>query len=462
MSGTLVVSNRGPLSFRAGADDQLVPVPAGGGLASSLHRLLAGTGTTWVSVTMGAADRAAAARGLLAEEGLDLVPVVVDDATYRQAYDVVANTTLWYVHHHLFDLPHRPRFDRYWRTAWDGYRAYNRAVADAVADRAGEGDTVLVQDYHFSLLGRMLAEERPDLSTVHFLHTPFAEPAMLGVLPDDVSAELLDGMAGYGACGFHCHKWEACFLACYAAARRAAPPTFVAPLGTDADVLVAEAASPACAAAGESLRAEVGGRRTIVRTDRMEPSKNIVRGMLAFEELLVTHPEWRGEVVHVAFAYPSRQGLAEYLAYGADVAHTAERINHAYASPETGWTPILLSVEDDRARSLAALASSDVLLVNPVRDGLNLVAKEGPLLNRADGVLVLSREAGAWEELALGGDGALGVNPFDVSATAEALHVALTMDAAARRRRAGALRSAVQARTSADWWADQLAAAGSR
>ena len=193
----------------------------------------------------------------------------------------------------------------------------------------------------------------------------------------------------------------------------------------------------------------------------MEPSKNIVRGMLAFEELLVTHPEWRGEVVHVAFAYPSRQGLAEYLAYGADVAHTAERINHAYASPETGWTPILLSVEDDRARSLAALASSDVLLVNPVRDGLNLVAKEGPLLNRADGVLVLSREAGAWEELALGGDGALGVNPFDVSATAEALHVALTMDAAARRRRAGALRSAVQARTSADWWADQLAAAGS-
>jgi trehalose 6-phosphate synthase len=236
----------------------------------------------------------------------------------------------------------------------------------------------------------------------------------------------------------------------------------VAPLGPDADVLVAEAASPACAAAAESLRAEVGGRRTIVRTDRMEPSKNIVRGMLAFEELLVTHPEWCGEVVHVAFAYPSRQGLAEYLAYGAEVAHTAERINHAHASPETGWTPILLSVEDDRARSLAALASSDVLLVNPVRDGLNLVAKEGPLLNRADGVLVLSREAGAWEELWLGGDGALGVNPFDVSATAEALHVALTMDAATRRHRARALRTAVQARTSADWWADQLAAAGSR
>ncbi len=459
MSGTIVVSNRGPLTFREGPDGSLVPVPAGGGLASSLHGLLAGSGTTWVSVTMGAADREAVDRGLMHEDGLELVPVVVDDETYRQAYDVVANTTLWYCHHHLFDLPHRPRFDRHWWAAWEGYRAYNRAVADAVTERAGEGDVVLVQDYHFSLLGRMLAERRPDLRSVHFLHTPFAEPAMLGVLPDAVATELLDGMAGYGACGFHCHKWEAGFKACYGAAGRTAPPTFVAPLGPDAGVLEEEAASPACAAAADALRAEVGRRRIIARTDRMEPSKNIVRGMLAFEELLWAHPEWRGEVVHVAFAYPSRQGLAEYLAYGADVAHTAERINHALSSVSEEWTPILLSVEDDRARSLAALTLSDVLLVNPVRDGLNLVAKEGPLLNRADGVLVLSHEAGAWEELALAGGGALGVNPFDVSGTAEALHAALSMGAKERAERGAALRAAVQGRTSADWWADQLAAA---
>ncbi len=141
----------------------------------------------------------------------------------------------------------------------------------------------------------------------------------------------------------------------------------------------------------------------MVRVDRMEPSKNIVRGMLAFEELLDAYPEWRGEVVHVALAYPCRQGLAEYLAYGAEVEHTAERINHAFGAGrgrrDDGWTPIVLLVEDDRARSLAALTLSDVLLVNPVRDGLNLVAKEGPLLNTDDGVLVLSHEAGAWEEL---------------------------------------------------------------
>ncbi len=456
-SATIVVSNRGPLAFRGAPDGSLVPVPAAGGLASSLHRLLGGNGTTWASVTMGAADREAVARGLMAEDGLDLVPVVVDDDTYRQAYDVVANTTLWYCHHHLFDPPHRPRFDRYWRAAWEGYRTYNQAMADVVTERAADGATVLVQDYHFSLLGRMLAERRPDLRSVHFLHTPFAAPAMLGVLPDAVRAELLDGMAGYSACGFHCHKWEADFTACYAAAGRAAPRTFVAPLGPVAGVLEEEAASPECAAAAAALRAEVGGRRIVARADRMEPTKNNVRGMLAIEELLVAHPEWRGEVVHVAFAYPSRQGLAEYLAYGADVVHTAERINHAYGSED--WAPILLAVEDDRARSLAALTLSDVLLVNPVRDGLNLVAKEGPLLNAADGVLVLSHEAGAWEELCLSGGGALGVNPFDVSGTADALHAALEMAAPERARRAGDLREAVRARTSADWWADQLAAA---
>ena len=260
VSRTVVVSNRGPLTFRSAPGGGLVPVPAGGGLASSLHALLAGSGTTWASVTMGAADREAVAQGRMHEDGLDLVPVVVDDDTYRQAYDVVANTTLWYCYHHLWDLPHRPRFDRHWRAAWAGYRAYNRAMADAVAERADDGGAVFVQDYHFSLLGRMLAERRPDLRTVHFLHTPFADAAMFGVLPDDVAAELLDGMAGYGACGFHCHQWEtglrrllrgggACGAADVRGAARARPRR----------ASRRRRRRPASAAAGDALR--VGGGR---------------------------------------------------------------------------------------------------------------------------------------------------------------------------------------------------------
>jgi trehalose 6-phosphate synthase len=464
MSECIVVSNRGPLSFRFGPDNELQALPGSGGLVSAMRPLLAGGGATWVSVAMGAADRAAVAEGRMVGDGVSLLPVVVDDDTYRAAYDVVANTTLWYCHHHLFDLPRRPRFDRHWRLAWEGYRTYNQAVADVVVDRATEGATVLVQDYHFSLLGRMLAEARPDLHAVHFCHIPFADPDMLRVLPDHAAGELLAGLAGFAACGFHARRWEAAFRACYAdpalaelagrAGALGAPRTFVSPLSPDLDDLRSEAAGAGPTRSAEGLRAEVGDRRLIVRTDRVEPSKNIVRGMLAFEELLATHPEWLGEVVHLALVYPSRQGLAEYLAYGAEVAGVAERINQAWGTP--GWQPIVLYMEDDRARSLAALSISDVLLVNPVRDGLNLVAKEGPLLNQADGVLVLSREAGAFEELA---EAALGVNPFDLTATAEALHQALCMDPAERRRRAARLRSLVLTRSAGDWLNDQLEAA---
>jgi trehalose 6-phosphate synthase len=457
----IVVSNRGPLSFRFDADGALQPVPGGGGLVSSIGPLLAGTGATWVSVAMGAADRAAVAQGRMVDDGLTLLPVVVDDDTYRAAYDVVANTTLWYLHHHLFDLPRRPRFDRHWWQAWEGYRRYNQAVAATVIDQAPVGATVLVQDYHFSLLGRMLAEGRPDLHTAHFCHIPFADPNMLRVLPDAAAGELLAGLAGFTACGFHAGRWAVGFRACYAdptlaalAGTSGAPSTFVSSLSPDHEGLVAEAASAECARSVETLRARAGGRRIVLRVDRVEPSKNIVRGMLAFEELLISYPQWRDQVVHIALVYPSRQGLAEYLAYGAEVTHTAERINQAWGTAT--WTPIVLHVEDDRARSLAALTIYDVLLVNPVRDGLNLVAKEGPLLNGADGVLVLSREAGAWEELS---EAALGVNPFDLSGTADALHHALAMEPEERRSRADHLRSTVLARRASDWLADQLSAA---
>jgi trehalose 6-phosphate synthase len=457
----IVVSNRGPLSFRFDASGELRAVPGGGGLVSSIGPLLAGTGATWVSMTMGAADREAVEQGRMVDDDFNLLPVVVDDDTYRAAYDVVANTTLWYCHHHLFDLPRRPRFDRHWRQAWEGYRRYNQLVADAVIAHAPLGATVLVQDYHFSLLGHMLAEGRPDLHAVHFCHIPFADPNMLRVLPDAAAGELLVGLAGFAACGFHASRWVDGFRACYAdpqlaalAGVESAPPSFVSSLSSDHAGLLAEAASPACATSVATLRAQTGGRRIVLRVDRVEPSKNIVRGMLAFEELLVAYPEWRDQVVHVALVYPSRQGLAEYLAYGAEITHTAERINHAWGT--ASWTPILLQVEDDRPRSLAALTISDVLLVNPVRDGLNLVAKEGALLNEGEGVLVLSREAGAWEELS---EAAIGVNPFDVSGTADALHVALSMDLSERRRRAARLRSIVLSRTAADWLGEQLAAA---
>ena len=312
----------------------------------------------------------------------------------------MANTTLWYCHHHLFDLPHRPRFDRYWREAWEGYRAYNRAVADVVAERAADGATVLVQDYHFSLLGRMLAERRPDLRSVHFLHTPFAAPAMLGVLPDAVAAELLDGMAGYSACGFHCHRWEADFNACYAAAGRAGAAHVRRPArsrcrrarGGGGHRPSAQRRRPRCAPRWATAASSPGRPHGAVEEHRAGDAG--LRGAPG------AHPEWRGRggARGPRLPEPARAGRVSRLR-GRRGAHGRADQPRLRATAQTAGRPILLSMEDDRPRSLAALTLSDVLLINPVRDGLNLVAKEGPLLNTADGVLVLSHEAGAWEEL---------------------------------------------------------------
>ncbi|MGH9181468.1 MAG: alpha,alpha-trehalose-phosphate synthase (UDP-forming), partial [Acidimicrobiales bacterium] len=367
-------------------------------------------------------------------------------------YDVVANSTLWFLHHGLFDLARRPHLDRRWRQAWAAFRDVNHAFADVVAAEAGPGATVLVHDYHLPLVGRALAARRPDLRTAHFHHTPFCEPEALATLPDEVAGELLAGMAGYGACGFHSSRWSSAFERCCDAVIGHHPPTFVSPAAVDLEGLRTVAGSKECADGLAELEAVVGDRRLIVRVDRIEPSKNLLRGFLAFDELLHQNPGWRQQVVFAAFVYPSREALADYLAYRSEVEGLVARINRAWGTP--GWVPIVLDTSDRFPRSVAALRRSDVLLVNPVRDGLNLVAKEGSVLNERDGVLVLSRQAGAWDELSAA---ALGVNPFDIGGTADALVQALEMDTGTRSTRARALRAASQAATPASWLADQLA-----
>ncbi len=462
LGDVVFVSNRGPLSFRFEGGEPVAGVTAGG-LAGSLHPLVAGTGATWVACALTDADRAAAAAGLMHDPGFRIELVDFEPDVYRMAYDVVSNATLWFCHHHLFDGARRPRSDRRWAEAWESYEAYNRLFAERVAAVAPEGGRVLVQDYHLTLVGAELARSRPDLTAVHFTHTPFADPSVLRMLPDGVRAVLLDGMAAYRTCGFHSPRWAAAYRACQRERVRgrghdagpAGAPAFVSPLGTDADRLTASAHGDAVEAAGAVLDELVGtDRQLVVRVDRMELSKNLLRGFWAFDELLEQEPERRERVVFLALAYPSRQGLAEYLAYQNEVEATVERINERWGTP--GWTPIVLEVEDDYPRSLAALKRYDVLLVNPVRDGMNLVAKEGPLLNRRDGVLVLSREAGAFDEL---GPACVGVNPFDVTATAQALATALDAGAAERRAWAERLRAIVRERPPAAWLADQLGAA---
>lgn len=482
-SQVLVAANRGPLSYSLDSDGTLSARRGGGGLVSGLSAALARQpGALWICAALSEADREAVRRGV-AERGVRMLDI--DPTTYDDAYNGIANSVLWFTHHHLYDIPREPVFDAEFRRRWASYVAYNRAFAEALAEEAAQGACVLVQDYHLALVPGALRELRPDLRIGHFTHTPWASVEFLSMLPDDIRQELLWGMLGADRLGFHTEGWGANFIAgaqsdsshgiaqgSFARGGRPASVTHrrkrtdgggygperetvvdAYPLGVDAEELRALAHRPEVDDKLAALRAEVAGRKTIVRVDRTELSKNILRGLLAYRELLTAHPEWRGRVVHLASAYPSRQDLKVYRDYTQSVRELAAAVNEEFGTAD--WQPVLVSVQDDFARSLAAYRMADVALVNPVRDGMNLVAKEVPVVSEAGCVLVLSRGAGAYEELHAD---ALTVNPYDVTETASALHAALAMSDAERAERTKHLAAAATALPPSSWFEAQLEA----
>jgi trehalose 6-phosphate synthase len=457
----LVASNRGPVSYQFGADGSLTTSRGGGGMIAGVTDGLAALGpeasTTWICAALSDADRAVArARDAgprdsepIAVRMLDIAPDVFD-----RAYNRVANSTLWFLLHQLFDTPSQPRFDREFRRDWAAYLAYNEAFAEA-----------LMQE----------ALTRPAAGIGHFCHTPWAPPDYYRMLPDEVGRALLDGILGADRAGFHAERWASAFMDCCAAVlgadvtrtglagpgpgpvgrvtyRGHVTEVAVHPLGVDAAALRERARAGDVRAHAGALRRAAGDRKLIVRVDRTELSKNIVRGLAAYRELLTTRPQWRGRIVHLAFAYPSRSALAEYRAYTGQVRELARQITEEFRTAD--WDPLILEVKDDYPRSLAACALADVLLVNPIRDGMNLVAQEGPVLSERGCALVLSREAGAAATLAAD---ALLVNPYDVTETADALHRALEMPDAERQRRGAALAATAASDPPARWLGGQLA-----
>ncbi len=483
----LVASNRGPLSFTLAADGSLSARRGGGGLVSGLMpglSSLAGQAEVlWICAALTDADRAAArsdpegtrfgieaagpSGGRTAVRALD-----IPADTFQGAYNAVANATLWFVHHLLFETPVEPRFGPAFRRDWQSYVAYNEAFARALAAGATAAPVTaraLVQDYHLSLVPRMLRDMVPGIRIAHFSHTPWAPVDYYRILPDDVGRAVLDGILGADHAGFLCQRWADAFLDCCEAllgaqVDRAAQRVIhrghvtsvgVHPLGVDAPALRERAHAADVGAHVTALTTAGAGRKLIVRIDRAELSKNILRGLAAYRELLITRPEWRGKVIHVAFAYPSRSRVPGYREYTEEVLRMAARITAEFGTAD--WDPLILEVKDDYARSLAAARVADVLVVNPIRDGMNLVAEEGPVLSDRGCALVLSREAGA---AALLGSDALLVNPYDVSATAHAMHQALLMPDDERRRRCTALATAAAAKSPGQGLIAQLDALG--
>ncbi|MET0628931.1 MAG: trehalose-6-phosphate synthase [Acidimicrobiia bacterium] len=450
----IIVSHRGPFGFSVDDTGALTPTRGPGGLAATLH-LLAGadvlTDTTCMSAALSDGDRQAMRAPTLPDVGTDVRFVALEADAHRLHYEVVSNEVLWFLFHDIFDLPRTPTFGRAFRDAWEAYVSVNEAFAAAVIDAAPDGDTVLVQDYPLALVPGLLAVARPDLRIAYFAHTPFCGPGGIRVLPEDIATTLCRSLAVRPS-GFHTTRWAHAYEA---SAREVlgddvelAPP-FAASLGPDPDALATIAASPAVRDAAAELDELVGDRILIFRSDRIDLTKNIARGFAAYDALLEAHPEWRERVVFVAMLNSSRATVPEYIAYREEVDAAAARVNEHWAT--ASWQPLVVDTRDDFEQTVAGFLRYDVLFVNPIKDGLNLVAKEGPLVNERDGVLCLSREAGAYEELR---HAALAVQPFDIEQNVASLHEALSMGADERARRAASLREAASARPPEVWLRD--------
>jgi trehalose 6-phosphate synthase len=471
----IVVSNRGPVTYSRDEDGERSVRRGGGGLATALRGLVAHHDVTWVASAMTDEDRAVAAEAggaALVERdragsAYRLRLVAHDPVAYDRFYNVVSNGVFWFLQHYLWGLASAPELGAGFRTAWEeGYARVNRGFADAVlAELERSPDAaVFFHDYHLYLCPALVREARPDVRLAHFVHVPWAQADYWHALPEDVRRAVHEGLCAADVVGFHTSRWRRSFLeACAAITAHEVDLTesvvvgdgrrtrvVAHPIGIEPAEFDALRESPAVLDEEARIVAR-RPERLIVRVDRTDPSKNVVRGFRAFGLLLERHPELAGRVGMLALLDPSRQELPEYAAYLGAIEAEARAVNDRFESGT--WRPVELQVGDNFPQAVAGYKQYDVLLVNPIFDGMNLVAKEAPLVNGRDGVVVLSENAGAHEEL---GDWTVTVNPFDLEQQADALYRALTMPVDERHRRAEAIAEHVRANDVEGWISDQL------
>jgi len=418
----IIVSNRGPVTFDRGPDGERVVRRGGGGLVTALRGLLEHHDVTWIAAATTDEDRVVAAEG-----SSEAALVAPDPDAYHGYYNVVANPMLWFIQHGLWGRGLRPDLDEAFHAAWRDYETVNRAFAERVVVELDNkpGAAVLFQDYHLYLAPGYVRAARPEAQLAHFVHIPW--PVDWTILPEQMRRAVHEGLLANDVVAFHTARWARNFEASCNEVVGGHERTRVTHHAISIDVAEFDELAQSDRVLAEERDLEARRpEKLVLRVDRTDPSKNIVRGLEAFGLLLDTRPEWRGRVRMLALLDPSRQSIPEYVEYVAAIERTTEEINARHPRA------IDLEVADNFERSIAAYKQFDVLLVNAVYDGMNLVAKEAPLVNTRDGVLVLSENAGAHEELA---DWALTVNPFDIWGQAEALHEALTMEPAERRRR---------------------------
>jgi trehalose 6-phosphate synthase len=470
----IIASNRGPIEYNLEPDGSLTSTRGSGGMVTALMAASRFVPATWVASAMTEGDRVAAEQAgdnllQVPEHQLHVRFVTVPPAVYQRHYYVFCNPLLWFIQHFMWNTPRTPNIGRAVYEAWEtGYIAVNEAIAEAIVKEARSQDRpsyVLLQDYHLYLAPAIVRREAPDSSILHFTHIPWPSPRNWGLLPEFMRRRIHHDMLSCDIVGLQtasdvrnflhsCEdivpgvdidygKWDVHFEGHTTRVRHY-------PISVDAAGLLEYAASEEVERYRRSL-ASLVGEQTIVRVDRSEPSKNVIRGLRAFELLLDRYPEMRTKVNLIQFLVPSRSDLGVYQTYTDEIFELVDSINDHFG--EIGWQPVTVLYENNYAQAIAGMYYYDVLMVNPLVDGMNLVAKEGPLVNKGDGVLLLSEMAGAHEQL---GKYSLSVSPTDIEGTVNALHEALTMPAEERRRRAEALRGLVEQEDIVHWLERQL------
>jgi len=467
----VLVSNRGPVSFQ---DDGSVKRGTGG-LVTALTGLASHRDAVWIAsaLTEGdvekakeAGDEPFAVRSPAGGE-YQVRLVASDPEAYDRFYNIFANPMLWFIQHYLWDLSNAPDVRRNEIEAFEyGYNVVNEDLAHAVIEEIEdvEQPMVMVHDYHLYTLPGLVRRARPDVFLHHFIHIPWTQSDAWRVLPNKIREEIYTGLLANDIIGFHTSSYKRNFLQCcrdlmgldidfeagvvHLDDREVWVRSY--PLPIDQQAIQGLAGSDAVREQEQEL---LRRRREhlVLRVDRADLSKNVLRGFSAFDMFLEQHPEFREKVTFIAQLMPSRTDVPEYAEYLERIEALVAVVNHRHGTPD--WMPINLKLRDDLEEAVASYKHYDVLLVNAMFDGMNLVAKEGPMVNERAGVSILSENTGAHEEL---GEYALSVNPFDIQELADSIHAALTMDGDERERRLTGLKEIVTARDPGDWIDEQL------
>jgi trehalose 6-phosphate synthase len=475
----IIASNRGPIEYHISQNNTLKHRRGSGGMVTALIGAANRLDVTWVAMAMTEGDRVALREAQQLDDGLLQSPlrgqklqlryVAIPKSAYRKHYEQISNTLLWFLQHYLYDPTVDSTSTSKLQDAWEnGYYIANRAIADAVNVEIDRHDTtpiVLLQDYHLYLAPTMIRQHHPSIIMQQFIHIPWPDIRCWQFLPSNIAQAIYNGLTGNDIIGFQTERDARNFLegartlldgavvdfeegAVWWQGHRTQARAYPISISVTDERHIVQ--SRAGKRAAEKILPLLG-EKTIMRVDRIEPTKNIVRGFQAYAQLLDEHPELLRQVRFLAFLVPSRQSLPEYKRYNAEVVKIIEEINRRYGTDD--WIPIQAFFGNDRTQALAAMQYYDVLLVNPIIDGMNLVAKEGPIVNLTDGVVVLSRTAGAFQQM---GKASIPTSPTDIHETAQALYKALTLPSDERRIKAAMARQIVERQDLNKWLLRQI------